>query len=94
MSQNSFELGHNKFSTWTNDEYKSMFKLQVSPDTTEYAHFEGDTKPLDGIDWRAQGAVNPIKNEEGCKSDYVFSAVASVEGFNFIQNKELLNLSE
>jgi C1A family cysteine protease len=64
---------------------------------------ESDTsKPLDknvenipeSIDWREKGAVNPIVNQEECKSDWAFAVVASIEGGFKIEHDKLYKLSE
>jgi len=58
-------LGHNQFSTWTDDEYKKLLGSQDQNDSM-------DVKPpvdLDvtdlpaSVDWRTQGAVNDIKDQ-------------------------------
>lgn len=46
------------------------------------------------FDWRAKGAVNPVKNQEQCGSCWSFATVANIEGAGFVANKKLLSLSE
>jgi len=38
------------------------------------------------VNWVAKGAVTPIQNQGSCGSCYAFSAVAALEGVNFIFN--------
>jgi len=46
-------------------------------------------------DWRAIGAVNPVKNEGSCDSSWAFAVTGLVEADNKIRNNSnLLNLSE
>ena len=59
---NTFELGHNKFSTWTKDEYSRILgeMPKVSEDDVKY-HQPNSTKNVqdeDHFDWRRYGAVN------------------------------------
>jgi len=49
----------------------------------------------DDIDWRAEGAVTPVKNQGSSGSCGYFSSIAVMEGINVIQGKnELVSLSE
>lgn len=45
-------------------------------------------------DWRAHGAVTPVKNEGPCDASWAFAATGLVEADHFIRAGTLLNLSE
>ena len=45
-------------------------------------------------DWRAHGAVTPVKNEGQCDASWAFAVTGLVEGDNFIRAGTLKSLSE
>lgn len=52
--------------------------------------------PPESVDWRTQGAVNPVKNQNTCGASWAYSATSMVESAHFIASgeaKELLVLS-
>lgn len=92
----SFTLGHNKFSTWTESEYKRLLGFKAPKNAVKNLSpvLLNITDIPDSIDWREKGAVNPIKDQGQCGSCYAFSATAAIEGHHFIKSGELLSLSE
>ncbi|KAJ6735577.1 CYSTEINE PROTEASE FAMILY C1-RELATED [Salix viminalis] len=103
-SQNhTYKVGLTKFADLTNEEYRAMFlgtrsdakrRLMKSKNPSErYAYKDGEKLP-ESVDWRAEGAVNPIKDQGSCGSCWAFSTVAAVEGINQIATGELISLSE
>jgi C1A family cysteine protease len=48
----------------------------------------------DEVDWRNEGAVNPIKDQGKCGASWAFSAVSAIESKFKIVNNTLYSLSE
>lgn len=99
----NFEVGHNKFSDWTDQEYQRLLGFKrtqrhhlrlygVTP--SKAPTFLEEEKVPQSIDWRKLGAVNPVKNQGHCGSCWAFSATCAIEGAHFIKTGKLLNLSE
>jgi C1A family cysteine protease len=93
-NNNLFRLGTNKFSDLTEEEFKAYLGLKVEelPSNADIVTLEETTS--DSVDWRNNGAVNPMKDQGSCGSCWAFSAVSSLESANFLKNGELLDLSE
>lgn len=88
-------LGHNKFSDYTDEEYRSMLNYQPRPEQSkaQVTYLDASNSP-DSVDWVAAGAVNEVQDQANCGSCWAFSAIASMEGQHFVQTGELLKLSE
>ncbi len=95
----SYKVGLNRFADLTNEEYRSTYlgaksKPKLSKVKSDrYAPRVGDSLP-ESVDWRAKGAVAPIKDQGSCGSCWAFSTVNAVEGINQIVTGELITLSE
>jgi len=85
----------NKFSDLTKEEFKSKFmgykKIDNSiPKVADQTYFGAIPT---SFDWRNQGAVTPVKNQEQCGSCWAFSATEGVESAWFLAKKQLIQLS-
>ena len=88
-------LGHNKFSDFTEWEYRSLLNYQPKTEQrkAQVTYLDASNNP-DSVDWVAAGAVNEVQDQANCGSCWAFSAIASMEGQHFVQTGELLKLSE
>jgi len=97
---NSYELGVNKFSDLTTDEFAGThFGYVKAAQRFEGAkhlgvhEYKGEALPT-SVDWRSKGAVTPVKNQASCGSCWAFSTTGSMEGAWAIASGNLVSLSE
>ncbi|KAJ3436571.1 hypothetical protein M0812_18630 [Anaeramoeba flamelloides] len=103
----TYKMGVNHLSDLTRSEYLS--KLNALPmdlcphNFPERANaiysshdFEGLAPQTENfkVDWRAKGAVSPIKNQQQCGSCWSFSTTGTIEGRTFLLTNKLFSLSE
>ncbi|KAL5575267.1 hypothetical protein UlMin_016966 [Ulmus minor] len=103
-SSHTFELStQNEFADMTNEEfsqsyasgkYNSSNLLNQAARANQSFSLEdaGGSIPT-SIDWRAKGAVTPIRQQGVCGSCWAFSAAAAVEGITKIKTGKLFSLS-
>jgi C1A family cysteine protease len=88
------------FADWTIQEFAGLNRLKVTKATLEKHAAKAITVESSGLatpssfDWRDQGAVVGVKDQAQCGSCWAFSTVANLEGQNFLQNGQLISLSE
>ncbi|KAG4073943.1 hypothetical protein HA402_014148 [Bradysia odoriphaga] len=105
----TYSLAFNIFGDWTITEYLNIMGFfpsqQTEDDLAEAALFDLTNVPAGELrakrstspetkDWRIDGAVTPIKNQQLCQSCWAFSAVGALEGLFFRKNGQLSSFSE
>jgi len=97
--KSTFTMAINEFADMTFAEFhskmtgykrvdKSVLRAKNGP------HQNKNLKVADSIDWRAKGAVTPVKNQQQCGSCWAFSTTGSTEGAHAIKTGNLVSLSE
>jgi C1A family cysteine protease len=95
QAQDDVTLALNHFADLTTEEFGAMYtgyNPQAKRDAPT-AVFNAKDLPT-SVDWRTQGAVTAVKNQGSCGSCWAFSTTGSLEGFYFINNKNLVAFSE
>ncbi|CAL5085388.1 unnamed protein product [Urochloa decumbens] len=92
----SYVPGENQFADLTNDEFRATYTMRPRevPNSSRRGFFDNAGEAPDSVDWRTQGAVTPVKDQQACGSCWAFAAVASIEGLHKIKTGELVSLSE
>jgi len=86
---NDAVFGITMFADMSVEEFSStiLMKKPITPKESTEVVLPADVDVPETLDWRSQGAVTPVKNQEQCGSCWAFSATEAVESAYIVAGK-------
>mmetsp|Transcript_13964 Transcript_13964/g.13739 ORF Transcript_13964/g.13739 Transcript_13964/m.13739 type:complete len:215 (+) Transcript_13964:129-773(+) len=101
-----YQLGLTEFATMTDEEFKKLMVCNdhisrkvariIDPDSEEGIRLKKKLRvlaPPKSVDWRAAGAVTPVRKQTGCGCCYAMATTEATEGIFQIKQNKLIQLS-
>ncbi|KAL7732356.1 hypothetical protein ACLKA6_004340 [Drosophila palustris] len=97
--EETYEMGVNQFTDLLASEFASLmltkFNMSDFDSYIELTYTPHKNVELpSSVDWRAKGAVTPVKQQAHCGSCWAFAAASTLESATFLKTKKLVPLSE
>lgn len=89
----TYDEGINQFTAMTQEEFVQSYLGTVVP-TENIVEADEEITVTNDIDWVAQGAVTPVKNQGNCGSCWAFSTTGGLEGLSKLAYGTLQSFSE
>ena len=97
----TYTLGHNAFSGMSSEEFAEHMHFGLNREliagsaaSSLRGGFDSAVSVPASVDWRTEGAVTPVKNQQQCGSCWSFSTTGALEGIYAIKRGNLVSFSE